>query len=85
MAVSRSIGSHGFDVETFARIELPVWPSYALGGGRASKAAAKNLGKSSALWYANTYRGWKNAGGNGSQPCASSRMFGPRATSKATT
>ena len=45
MAVSRSIGSHGFDVETFARIELPVWPSYALGGGRASKAAAKNLGK----------------------------------------
>lgn len=65
MAVSRSIGSHGFDVETFARIELPVWPSYALGGGRASKAAAKNLGKSSALWYANTYRGWENAGGNG--------------------
>ncbi len=65
MAVSRSISSHGFDVETFARIELPVWPSYALGGGRASKAAAKNLGKSSALWYANTYRGWENAGGNG--------------------
>ena len=65
MAVSRSIGSHGFDLETFARIELPVWPSYALGGGRASKAAAKNLGKSSALWYANTYRGWENAGGNG--------------------
>jgi len=65
MAVSRSIGSRGFDVETFARIELPVWPSYALGGGRASKAAAKNLGKSSALWYANTYRGWENAGGNG--------------------
>ena len=65
MAVSRSIGSNGFDVETFARIELPVWPSYALGGGRASKAAAKNLGKSSALWYANTYRGWENAGGNG--------------------
>ncbi len=66
MAVSRSVGSHGFDVETFARIELPVWLSYALGGGRASKAAAKNLGKSSALWYANTYRGWENAGGNGS-------------------
>ena len=66
MAVSRSVGSHGFDVETFARIELPVWPSYALGGGRASKAAAKNLGKSSALWYANTYRGWENSGGNGS-------------------
>lgn len=65
MAVSRSISRHGFDVETFARIELPVWLSYALGGGRASKAAATNLGKPRTLWYANTYPGWANAGGNG--------------------
>ena len=65
MAVSRSISSHGFDVETFGRVELPVWLSYALGGGRASKAAAKNLGKPSTLWYANTFTGWTNAGGNG--------------------
>ena len=65
MAVSRSISSRGFDVETFARIELPIWPSYALGGGRASKAAAKNLAASGALWYANTFTGWSNAGGNG--------------------
>ncbi len=65
MAVSRSISCHGFDVETFARIELPVWLSYALGGGRASKAAAKNLGKPRTLWYANTFPGWANAGGNG--------------------
>lgn len=65
MAVSRSIGNHGFDVETFARIELPVWPSYGLGGGRASKAAAKNMGVPNALWYANTFSGWSNAGGNG--------------------
>ena len=65
MAVSRSLGSHGFDVETFARIELPVWLSYALGGGRASKAAAKNLGKPRTLWYANTFSGWADAGGNG--------------------
>ena len=35
-AVSRSISNKGFDVDTFARVELPVWPSYALGGGRAS-------------------------------------------------
>ena len=54
MAVSRSINRHGFDVETFAHIELPVWPSYALGGGRASKAAAKNLANPKTLWYANT-------------------------------
>ena len=65
MAVSRSIGSHGFDAEAFARIELPVWLSYALGGGRASKAAARNLGKPSTLWYANTFADWTNAGGNG--------------------
>ena len=65
MAVSRAISSYGFDVEAFARVELPVWPSYALGGGRASKAAARNLGKPNALWYANTFRGWFDAGGNG--------------------
>ena len=65
MAVSRSIGNHGFDVGTFSRVELPIWPSYALGGGRASKAAAKNLAKPSMLWYANTFPGWTNAGGNG--------------------
>ena len=65
MAVSRSISCFSFDVETFARIELPVWLSYALGGGRASKAAAKNLGKPRTLWYANTFPGWTNAGGNG--------------------
>lgn len=65
MAVGRSITHRGFDVETFARIELPVWPSYGLGGGRASKAAAKNLGASNVLWYANTFSGWHNAGGNG--------------------
>ena len=64
-AVSRTIGCHGFDVEMFARIELPIWPSYALGGGRASKAAAASLGKPKAVWYANTFRGWADAGGNG--------------------
>ena len=65
LAVSRSITHHGFDVETFARVELPVWPAYALGGGRASKAAAKNLAGHSTLWYANTFAGWTTAGGNG--------------------
>lgn len=65
MAVSRAIGCDGFDVEVFARVELPVWLSYALGGGRATKAAAANLGKSKSLWYANTFRGWADAGGNG--------------------
>lgn len=65
MAVSRAINRHGFDVEVFARIELPVWPSYALGGGRASKAAAKNLAKPKTMWCANTFPKWVDAGGNG--------------------
>lgn len=64
-AVSRSITNDGFDVDTFARVELPVWPSYALGGGRASKAAAKNLATHSTPWYANTFSGCYDAGGNG--------------------
>ena len=65
MAVCRALSHHGFDVELFARIELPVWPAYALGAGLASKAAAANLSKRDTLWYANTFRGWTNAGGNG--------------------
>ena len=65
MAVSRAIGCHGFDVEAFARVEVPIWRSYALGGGRATKAAAANLGKPKSLWYANNFRGWADAGGNG--------------------
>lgn len=65
MAVSRAIGCYGFDVEAFARVEVPIWRSYALGGGRATKSAAANLGKPKVLWYANTFRGWAEAGGNG--------------------
>lgn len=65
LAVSRSISDGGFDVETFASVELPVWPSYALGGGRASKTAAKNLANPRVPWYANTFKGWAEAGGNG--------------------
>lgn len=65
LAVSRSISDNGFDVETFANVELPVWPSYALGGGRASKAAAKSLANPRVPWYANTFENWTEAGGNG--------------------
>lgn len=65
LAVSRSLSERGFDTETFANIELPVWPSYALGGGRASKTAARNLANPRVPWYANTAKGWTEAGGNG--------------------
>lgn len=65
LAVSRAIGPRGFDVEAFARVELTVWPSYALGGGRATKKAVANLAKPQTLWSSNFYQGWHEAGGNG--------------------
>jgi ADP-ribosylglycohydrolase len=65
LATARAISGHGFDVEAFARVELPVWPAYALGGGRASKAAAANLAKPNTPWFGNFYDKWYDAGGNG--------------------
>lgn len=65
LATCRSIGPAGFDVDAFARIELPVWLGYALGGGRASKAAAQAMSRANAVWYANDYAGWRDSGGNG--------------------
>lgn len=65
LAVGRAVNGRGFDVEAFARVELTVWPSYALGGGRASKAAATNLARPNTAWFANFYEGWSDAGGNG--------------------
>lgn len=65
LASSRAISNHGFDIEAFAKIELTVWPSYALGGGRASKAAAAGMVKSHATWFANFYPNWTQSGGNG--------------------
>ncbi|OXM43801.1 ADP-ribosylglycohydrolase family protein [Amycolatopsis alba] len=65
LATARALSSRRFDVEAFAKVEVPIWPSYALGGGRASKAAAANLAKTATPWFANFYEGWTNAGGNG--------------------
>lgn len=65
LATSRAISTRGFDAEAFAKIELVVWPSYALGAGRASKTAAANLAKSSVPWFGNFYDGYLTAGGNG--------------------
>jgi len=65
LATCRAIGPNGFDVDAFARVELPVWSAYALGGGRASKSAAQAMSKANAVWYANEYPGWRESGGNG--------------------
>ena len=70
LATSRSIGANGFfDVESFAKIELPVWLSYSLGAGRGSKAAATSLSDQSSNWFSNFYSlnniEYVNGGGNG--------------------
>lgn len=70
LAVSRSITSSGvFLREAFAKIELPVWRSYALGGGVGTLAAAENITKLGASWHSNQFlKGGANyyhAGGNG--------------------
>lgn len=65
LATGRSIRADGFDVEAFARVELPVWLSYELGGGKSTKAAAGNLLKTRVPWFANNFIGWTNSGGNG--------------------
>lgn len=70
LAVSRSIRGDGyFDVETFAKVELPVWPAYALGGGLGTKAAAVNLSRRSVNWFSNFFESsnqkYVSGGGNG--------------------
>jgi ADP-ribosylglycohydrolase len=70
LAVSRAIrGSGLFDVEAFAKIELTVWPSYALGGGLGTKAAALNLSRRGVNWFSNFFESsqqqYVNTGGNG--------------------
>lgn len=65
LATARAVHGRGFDVEAFARIELAVWPAYALGGGRASKTAAAQMAKPGTPWFANFHKDFLSAGGNG--------------------
>ena len=65
LATSRAIRPDGFDVEAFAKVELPVWLSYALGGGRSTSAAATHFAKTKSSWFANSFKGWTHSGGNG--------------------
>lgn len=70
LAVCRSIRGNGsFDAETFAKIELTVWPTYALGGGLGTKAAALNLSKRGVNWFSNFFASGEQkyvyGGGNG--------------------
>lgn len=70
LAVSRSIrGDGSFDAETFAKVEVTVWPSYSLGGGLGTKAAAKNLSRRNVNWFSNFFDSaglkYVDGGGNG--------------------
>ncbi len=65
LATARSIRASGFDVEAFAKVELPVWVSYGLGGGRSTTAAAVNLSTRKSVWWANRFKNWTHSGGNG--------------------
>lgn len=66
LSTCRAITGQGyFDVEAFAKIELPVWQAYALGAGRGSKSAAGALCNRSNSWFSNFFPGYENGGGNG--------------------
>ncbi len=65
LATGRAIRPDGFDVEAFAKVELPVWLGYALGAGKSTSAAALNLTKPRTSWFANSFKGWTESGGNG--------------------
>jgi ADP-ribosylglycohydrolase len=70
LAVCRSIRGNGsFDVDAFAKVELPVWLSYALGAGRGSQAAANSLFRQDRTWCTNFYKtddlNYLTSGGNG--------------------
>src|ERR1051325_5729055 len=70
LATARSIrGASDFDVEAFAKIELPVWLSYDLGAGTSTKAAAASLASRNTNWFSNFFSKGKTryvaGGGNG--------------------
>ncbi len=70
LCTSRAIRDDGkFDVEAFAKVELPVWLSYSLGAGKGTKAAASSFARPDVNWFSNFFgqkgSSYINAGGNG--------------------
>ena len=70
LATCRAIRHDGtFDVDVFAKVELPVWRAYALGAGTGSKAAAQALEKPDVQWSGNffstRFSRYVDGGGNG--------------------
>ena len=70
IATSRAIRGDGrFDVEAFAKVELPVWLAYSLGAGRGTKLAAASLRSPDVAWFSNFFdksrSRYIDCGGNG--------------------
>jgi len=70
VAVSRCIRSGGrFDVEAFSKVELPIFLTYELGAGRATRRAAQGFTKRATRWSSNFFEDrvvrYVSAGGNG--------------------
>src|ERR1051325_9959580 len=70
LSTSRAIRGDGeFDVEAFAKVELPIWLSYALGAGKGTRSAAMSLSHQNANWFSNFFNdehiSYVNCGGNG--------------------
>lgn len=66
LATSRSIAADGtFDIESFSKIELPVFLAYSLGAGKGTKQSAANLRKGSSSWSSNFSKSYVDGGGNG--------------------
>jgi hypothetical protein len=85
LSSGRATSSSGFDVEAFAKVELTVWPAYALGGGKGTKAAASNLAKAQTTWYGNTYPDWTSSGGNGAAMRIQPHVWASRSLSEPAT
>lgn len=70
LSTSRALSTGGrFDVDSFSKVELPVFLSYGLGAGKGTKASAANLAKDNVSWFANFYSSsdgsYIDGGGNG--------------------
>lgn len=57
LATARAIRKDGkFDVEAFAKVELPVWRCYSILPNTVTKAAAKSLTKAGVQWNSNFFQ-----------------------------
>lgn len=70
LSTSRALSTGGkFDVDSFSKVELPVFLSYGLGAGKGTKASAANLARDNVSWFANFHSSadgnYIDGGGNG--------------------